>query len=125
MCRSATAGSGPTGPAIQQETIHHDSTRRGDRPHQDSITLGVVDEHGVEITWETFPNSAAGFFAVVDLLTTNRVNQVGIEGSAGWGAHVALALTTAGFDTREVPAQRSAQERRSRRHDKTDNIDVI
>jgi transposase len=59
------------------------------------------------------------------VLTAHGVEQVGIEGSAGWGAHAAIALVAAGFDCREVPAQRSAAQRRSRRLDKTDAVDAV
>lgn len=41
------------------------------------------------------------------------------------GAHAAIALVAAGFDAREVPAQRSAAQRRSRRLDKTDVVDAV
>ena len=94
-------------------------------PHQDNFTVGIVDQHGVQLETETFANSAVGFVDAIDLLTTHRVGQVGIEGSASWGAHVAIAVVAAGFDAREVPAQRSAAQRRSRRLDKTDAVDAI
>ena len=94
-------------------------------PHQDNFTVGIVDSVGVEITWAKFDNNAPGDVAAIELLTNHEVSQVGIEGSASWGAHVAIALVAAGFDAREVPPQRTAQQRRSRRHDKTDNTDAI
>ena len=91
-------------------------------PHQDTYTVGLVDSHGVKIDDAVFPNSTVGYLDTIELLTTHGVRQVGVEGSASWGAHVAIALTAAGFDVREVPASRSAQQRRSRRMDKTDAI---
>src|SRR5262245_35585459 len=94
-------------------------------PHQDSFTVGIVDSNGVEIGDATFANSAAGFFAAIDLLHSHNVELVGIEGSASWGRHVAIALTAAAFDTREVPPQRSAAQRRARRLDKTDRVDAV
>lgn len=94
-------------------------------PHQDTFTLGIVDHNGVELSHDTFANSAAGYLSAIDMLTTNRVAQVGVEGSASWGAHVAIAITAAGFDTREVPPQRSSQQRRSRRLAKTDVVDAV
>ena len=97
----------------------------GHRPAPDQFTVGIVDPNGVEIAHKTFPNTAAGFIAAIDLLTTHRVHMVGVEGSASWGAHVAIAVVAAGFDAREVPAQRSAAQRRSRRLDKTDVVDSI
>ena len=94
-------------------------------PHQDSFTIGIVDSNGVAILNESFPNTAAGYCLAIELLNTNAVRQVGVEGSASWGAHVAIAFAAAGFDTREVPAQRSAQQRRARRLEKTDAVDSI
>jgi hypothetical protein len=73
-------------------------------PHQDTYTIGVVDPNGVELAHESFPTSASGYLDGIELLTTHSVEQVGIGGSAGWGAHAAIALVAAGFDCREVPA---------------------
>lgn len=94
-------------------------------PHQDSYTIGIVDPNGVELTHQSFPTSAAGYLDGIELMSSHGVEQVGIEGSAGWGAHAAIALVAAGFDCREVPAQRSAAQRRSRRLDKTDAVDAV
>ena len=94
-------------------------------PHQDTFTVGIVDHHGVEITYAVFDNNAGGYTAAIDELATHGVQQVGIEGSAKWGSHVAIAIVAAGFDAREIPASRSAAQRRSRRLDKTDAIDAI
>ena len=74
---------------------------------------------------QTFENTAAGYLEAVDLLTAHGVDTVGVEGSAKWGAHVAIALSAAGFDAREVPASRSAAQRRSRRLGKTDAVDAV
>lgn len=94
-------------------------------PHQDTYTIGIVDPNGVELAHEAFPTSAMGYLDGIELLTARGVRQVGIEGSAGWGAHAAIALVAAGFDCREIPAQRSAAQRRSRRLDKTDAVDAV
>ena len=94
-------------------------------PHQDTFTVGIVDPHGIEITHETFDNPAAFYVTAIELLDAAGVRQVGVEGSAKWGAHVAIALAAAGFDAREVPASRSAAQRRSRRLDKTDAVDAV
>lgn len=91
-------------------------------PHQAQFTIDIVDSVGVELLVETFDNNAVGYLAAIETFRTHRVEQVGIEGSASWGAHVAIALVAAGLDAREVPAQRSAAQRRSRRLDKTDAI---
>ncbi|MCY3961018.1 MAG: transposase [bacterium] len=94
-------------------------------PHQDTFTVGIVDCHGVETCCETFANTAAGYGEAIGLLGAHGVERVGVEGSAKWGAHVAIALAAAGFDAREVPASRSAAQRRSRRLDKTDAVDAV
>ena len=94
-------------------------------PHQDTFTVGVVDAHGIEITHEAFANTAAAYGEAIDLLDAAGVRRVGVEGSAKWGAHVAIALAAVGFDAREVPASRSAAQRRSRRLDKTDAVDAV
>jgi transposase len=94
-------------------------------PHQDSFTVGIVDANGVELIHESFPNTAAGYFTAIELFTAQGVVRVGVEGSASWGAHVAIALVAARFDAREVPPQRSAAQRRARRLDKTDTVDAV
>jgi len=94
-------------------------------PHQNNFTVGIVDANGIEIDTATFANSAAGFVEAIAALTAHRVERVGIEGSASWGAHVAIAITAAGFDAHEVPGQRTAMQRRARRLDKTDNVDAV
>jgi transposase len=94
-------------------------------PHQSSFTAAVIDTNGVEVTHASYPNTADGYIAVIELLSTHDVHLVGVEGSASWGSHVAIALAAAGFDAREVPPQRAAQQRRSRRLAKTDNVDAV
>ena len=94
-------------------------------PHQDTFTVGIVDAHGVETCHETFENTAAGYLDAIGLLDARCVRQVGVEGSAKWGAHVAIALAAAGFDAREVPPSRSAAQRRSRRLEGTDAVDAV
>ncbi len=74
---------------------------------------------------QAFPASAAGYLEAIELLTAHGVEQVGIEGSAGWGAHAAIAARRGRVRCREVPAQRSAAQRRSRRLDKTDVVDAV
>jgi len=109
---------------FQQEHIMT-SNVAGIDPHQDSFTLGIVNQHGIEVCHETFDNNAVGYVEAIDRLTTHRVQLVGVEGSAKWGAHVSIALIAGGLDAREVPPSRSAAQRRSRRLEKTDAVDAI
>jgi len=94
-------------------------------PHQNTFTVGIIDQHGIEIGHETFDNTARGYVEAADLLNTHSVQLVGVEGSAKWGAHVSIALVAGGFDAREIPPSRSAAQRRSRRLEKTDAVDAI
>jgi hypothetical protein len=94
-------------------------------PHQETYTVGIVDPNGVELGHAVFSTSAAGYVAGIELLSAHGVHVVGIEGSAGWGAHAAIAFVAAGFDCREAPPQRSAAQRRARRLDKTDHVDAV
>ena len=94
-------------------------------PHQSSFTVGVVDINGVELAHASYDNNGAGYIAAIELLSSHGVERVGVEGSASWGSHVAIALVAARFDAREVPPVRAAQQRRSRRLAKTDNVDAV
>jgi transposase len=94
-------------------------------PHDASFTVGLIDSNQVELGAESFPNSAVGYVAAVEFLTAHSVELVGVEGSAGWGAHVSIFLAAHGFDVREVPPNRSARKRRTRRASKTDVNDSI
>lgn len=71
------------------------------------------------------PSALAGIDPHQDSITVGIIDQVGVEGSASWGAHTAIALVAAGFDAREVPAQRTAAQRRARRLEKTDAVDSV
>lgn len=93
-------------------------------PHQHTFTIAVIDPAGVEIADECFENTGAGFTRAAEWLNTHSVQTVGIECSASWGAHVAVALAAAGFDCREVPPTRSSAQRRARRLAKTDIVDA-
>lgn len=96
-------------------------------PHKRSVTVGVVDPVGVVVATATFDNRSDGIVALLAWLAglAGQVVRVGVEGSAGHGRHAAGALMGAGYDTREVPARRTAQRRRARRRPKTDIEDAV
>jgi transposase len=52
------------------------------------------------------------------------IDRIGIEGSAFLGRPIVLALSAAGYDTREVQANRTAERRSRRRRAKTENEDA-
>lgn len=72
-------------------------------PESHTYTVGIVDPHGVELVHASFPTSAAGYLDGIELLTTHGVDRIGIEGSAAWGAHAAIAFVAAGFECCEIP----------------------
>lgn len=95
-------------------------------PHKLTLTVAAIDGLGNELEVVTAGSDAAGIAAVVDWLTSlGEVVRVGIEGSAGHGQQLAVALVDAGYDVREVPARRTAQRRRERRRPKTDREDAL
>jgi transposase len=96
-------------------------------PHKHTLTVAIVDEHGVKIGVSTFENDPTGLGALLCWLADLEVDvtRVGVEGSAGWGLHVATALTRSGYDVREVPAPRTAERRNRRRRPKTDREDSL
>ena len=60
-------------------------------PHQSNFTVAVVDINGVEMAHASYANGGAGYIAAIELLSSHGVEQVGVEGSASWGSHVAIA----------------------------------
>jgi transposase len=95
-------------------------------PHKQTLTLAAVDGLGQEIEVMTAGNDGAGIAAVLEWLgDLGEVGRVGIEGSAGHGHQLSVALVEAGHDVREVPARRTAQRRRERRRPKTDREDAL
>lgn len=96
-------------------------------PHKRTLTVAVVDGVGASIDARSFANTPSGLEAVVGWLAAfdPTVTRVGVEGSAGWGRHLTMALSRAGYDVREVNARRTAEGRRKRRRAKTDREDAF
>ena len=95
-------------------------------PHKQTLTLAAVDGLGQEIEVMTAGNDAGGDRRGARVAGRTRGgDRVGIEGSAGHGHQLAVALVEAGHDVREVPARRTAQRRRERRRPKTDRDDAV
>lgn len=104
-----------------------DTVVAGCDPHKRTMTVAIVDVTGATIDARSFPNTPAGLAGVVSWLAGLGavVERVGVEGSAGWGRHLTMALTRAGHDVREVNARRTAEGRRRRRRAKTDREDAL
>ena len=94
--------------------------------HKATLAACAIDEAGVVLAEQTFPNEPAGFDALTAWLTEHEITRVGIEGSAGYGAAAARHLVAAGFAAVEVPPQLSHRERlRTRRAGKSDPGDAL
>jgi transposase len=93
--------------------------------HKHTFTVAVLDGRGGRCGIESFPTSPDGLAEVLALLDSFElaIGRIGVEGSAGLGRHVAGFLVAAGYDVREVQANRTAERRRRRRH-KTDREDA-
>ncbi len=95
-------------------------------PHKRTATVAVVDVLGVLVASLSFSVTESGVAELLALLqsTCLSIDRVGVEGSGGLGRAVMLALAAAGYDVREVQANRTADRRRRRRRAKTDAEDA-
>jgi transposase len=94
--------------------------------HKATLAACAIDEAGVVLAEETFPNEPAGFAALAAWLAEHAAGRIGLEGSAGYGAAAARHLVAAGLAAVEVPPQLSHRERiRTRRAGKSDPGDAL
>lgn len=94
--------------------------------HKQTATIALVDGRGGLHSCQSFPITAEGIDALLSFLLDSEIviDRIGIEGSASLGRPLALALTAAGYDAREVQANRTADRRSRRRRAKTDTEDA-
>lgn len=95
-------------------------------PHKKTATVAVVDDCGGRRGCRSFAIDKAGIEELLTFLVDSElvIDRVGIEGSASLGRPLVLALAAAGYDTREVQANRTAERRGRRRRAKTDQEDA-
>jgi transposase len=95
-------------------------------PHKNTATVAVIDSCGGRGGCRSFTIDEAGINALLAFLIDSEliIDRVGIEGSAFLGRPLVLALAAAGYDTREVQANRTAERRSRRRRAKTDSEDA-
>jgi transposase len=95
-------------------------------PHKNTATIAVLDHRGGMIGNESFPITEGGIEQLLTFLlgTEMVIDRIGVEGSGFLGRPVAFALTAAGYDVREVQANRTAERRKRRRRAKTDVEDA-
>lgn len=95
-------------------------------PHKHSATVAVVDALGALVARLSFEVTETGVGELLALLADSglAIDRIGVEGSGGLGRPITLALAAAGYDVREVQANRTAERRKRRRRAKTDHEDA-
>jgi len=95
-------------------------------PHKNSATISVLDHRGGRYGCRSFPVTEDGLTELLQFLidTELTIDRIGVEGSAFLGRPLALALSAAGYDVREVQANRTAERRSRRRRAKSDIDDA-
>lgn len=95
-------------------------------PHKHTATIAVLDHRGGLHGGRSFPITEDGIAELLAFLRDSElaIDRVGIEGSAFLGRPLTLALGAAGYDVREVQANRTAERRKRRRRAKTDAEDA-
>src|SRR6478752_6174464 len=106
--------------------LTHEHGVAGIDPHKNSATIAVLDRRGGVVGSESFPISEEGLDQLLTFLLGIEltIDRIGVEGSGFLGRPLVLALTAAGYDVREVQANRTAERRKRRRRAKTDIEDA-
>ena len=104
----------------------HEHGVAGIDPHKNSATIAVLDQRGGVVGSESFPITEEGIDRLLTFLLGIEltIDRIGVEGSGFLGRPLVLALTAAGYDVREVQANRTAERRKRRRRAKTDIEDA-
>lgn len=95
-------------------------------PHKNTATIAVLDHRGGLVDNKSFPITQDGIDELLTFLLGIElmIDRIGIEGSGFLGRPLVLALAAAGYDVREVQANRTAERRKRRRRAKTDAEDA-
>ncbi len=95
-------------------------------PHKATATVAVIEDCGGRRGCRSFTIDEAGIVELLTFLIDSElvIDRIGIEGSAFLGRPLVLALAAAGYDTREVQANRTAERRGRRRRATTDSEDA-
>lgn len=90
-------------------------------PHAETIHVAVLTTTGKPVTDAEFPTTPDGYrHALTFLRDAGKVERVGVEGAAGYGAGVTRALATAGIEVVEVARPTRADRRRAGKSDQLD-----
>lgn len=94
--------------------------------HKATLAAAAVDEVGRILGTREFANDPRGHAQLSSWVTSfDGFTRVGIECSGSFGSSAARALTAAGHDVFEVPANLSHREARRQNRGKSDPIDAI
>lgn len=95
-------------------------------PHKNTATIAVLDHRGGVVDNKSFAITEDGIDELLTFLlgVELTIDRIGIEGSGFLGRPLVLALAAAGYDVREVQANRTAERRKRRRRAKTDAEDA-
>ena len=95
-------------------------------PHKHTLTASVLDPTGGVLGTESFNISGVGHREMETfVLEFGPVRTWAIEGASGYGRHTAMFLVRAGYDVRDVCANRTAEEANKRRQGKSDALDSV
>jgi transposase len=94
-------------------------------PHRKVFTACVLDKRGGQLGDEHFTNTSDGYRAAIKWAgALGRIERWGVENASSLGRHLAEFLVTEGFDVRDVPPHRSAEQGRGRHQGKSDQLDA-
>lgn len=104
----------------------HEHGVAGIDPHKNTATIAVLDHRGGVVDNKSFSITKGGIDELLTFLlgVELTIDRIGIEGSGFLGQPLVLALAAAGYDVREVQANRTAERRKRRRRAKTDAEDA-
>jgi transposase len=119
--RRMGAGAGPSSVLI---TPDHAGNVVGVDPHKRSVSATVVDPRGGVVAGEHFRVSGDGHRALEAWARQfGPIARWGVEGASSWGRHTAVFLARAGYDVRDVCANRTPRSDRARQRGKSDVLD--
>jgi transposase len=106
--------------------LDRDHAVAGIDPHKHTATIATMDARGGLRETASFAITPDGVAELLDFLSDTElvIDRIGVEGTGSLGRPVVTALAAAGYDVREVQANRTAERRRRRRRAKTDVEDA-
>ena len=121
MRRTKKRGPGPSHLLL---TPDHAGNVVGIDPHKQTLTATVADPRGGIVASEHFKVSGGGHRALEAWARQfGPIARWGVENAAGWGRHTAIFLVGRGHDVRDVCANRTPRQDRSRQRGKSDALD--